>query len=118
MRAHKFITGHVIYNPAYTYKFQLKTTEVVDRTIQLTSPKCNSLVKKAMGQAARLTLHRVGWSLMSKVFKTCQPFDGSDPRNVSNIMESLIGNQFIQNLLESLSHDLYLKYGNTGCRVF
>jgi hypothetical protein len=23
-----FITGHVIYNPAYTYKFQLKTTNV------------------------------------------------------------------------------------------
>ena len=28
MRALKFITGHVIYNPAYTYKFQLKTTKV------------------------------------------------------------------------------------------
>ena len=27
MRAFKFITGHVIYNPAYTYKFQLKTTK-------------------------------------------------------------------------------------------
>ena len=26
MRALKFITGHVIYNPANTYKFQLKTT--------------------------------------------------------------------------------------------
>ena len=26
MRALKFIKGHVIYNPAYTYKFQLKTT--------------------------------------------------------------------------------------------
>ena len=26
MRALKFMTGHVIYNPAYTYKFQLKTT--------------------------------------------------------------------------------------------
>ena len=26
MRAFKFITGHVIYNPAYTYKFQMKTT--------------------------------------------------------------------------------------------
>ena len=26
MRALKFITGHMIYNPAYTYKFQLKTT--------------------------------------------------------------------------------------------
>ena len=26
MRALIIITGHVIYNPAYTYKFQLKTT--------------------------------------------------------------------------------------------
>ena len=24
----QIITGHVIYNPAYTYKFQLKTTQV------------------------------------------------------------------------------------------
>ena len=30
MRALEFITGHVIYNPAYTYKFQLKTTEVLE----------------------------------------------------------------------------------------
>ena len=29
MRALEFITGHVIYNPAYTYKFQLKTTHVM-----------------------------------------------------------------------------------------
>ena len=27
MQALKFITGRVIYNPAYTYKFQLKTTK-------------------------------------------------------------------------------------------
>ena len=26
MRALKFITGHVTYDPAYIYKFQLKTT--------------------------------------------------------------------------------------------
>ena len=26
MRALEFITDHVIYNPVYTYKFQLKTT--------------------------------------------------------------------------------------------
>ena len=26
MRTLEFITGHVIYNPAYTYTFQLKTT--------------------------------------------------------------------------------------------
>ena len=28
MRVIEFITGHVIYNPAYTYKFQLKTTKL------------------------------------------------------------------------------------------
>ena len=28
MRALKLITGHVIHNPAYTYKFQLKTSAV------------------------------------------------------------------------------------------
>ena len=26
MRAFEFVTGHVIYNPAYAYKFQLKNT--------------------------------------------------------------------------------------------
>ena len=49
---------------------------------------------KGMSQAARLTLHRVGWKLMSTLFKTCTPFDGTDPKDVSNIMESLIGNEF------------------------
>ena len=29
MRALKIITGHVIYNLAYTYKFQQKTTKVI-----------------------------------------------------------------------------------------
>ena len=31
MIALEFITGHVIYNPAYTYKFQLKTTIVMQQ---------------------------------------------------------------------------------------
>ena len=31
----EFITGHVIYNPAYTYKFQLKTTMVSNFLILL-----------------------------------------------------------------------------------
>ena len=30
LRAHKIITDHVIYNPAYIYKFQLKTTTIRD----------------------------------------------------------------------------------------
>ena len=29
MRVLKFRTGHVTYNPAYNYKFQLKTTQVL-----------------------------------------------------------------------------------------
>ena len=29
MRALEFITGHVIFNPAYTYKFLLKTTFIL-----------------------------------------------------------------------------------------
>ena len=32
MRALKFITGHVIYNLAYTYKFRLKTTTTTTTT--------------------------------------------------------------------------------------
>ena len=30
VRALEIITGYVIYNPAYTYKFQLKTTLCCD----------------------------------------------------------------------------------------
>ena len=33
MKALEFITGHVIYNPAYTYKFQLKTTFLLEIVI-------------------------------------------------------------------------------------
>ena len=66
--------------------------EVVSDAIDLTNSNCKKMVQKAMGQAARLTLHRVGWQLMSNLFKTCSPFDGTDPNDVSNIMESLIGN--------------------------
>ena len=44
MRALEFITGHVIYNPAYTYKFQLKTT-LTTFGMQL----ANANVKKTLG---------------------------------------------------------------------
>ena len=32
MRVLEFLTGHVIYNPAYTYKFQLKATLEISAT--------------------------------------------------------------------------------------
>ena len=46
MRALEFITGHVIYNPAYTYKFQLKTTlttfgmQLANANVKKNSWKC------------------------------------------------------------------------------
>ena len=46
MRALKFITGHVIYNPAYTYKFQLKTTHL-SRNNEVRLSK-NVLLKKLL----------------------------------------------------------------------
>ena len=35
MRTLESITGHVIYNPVYTYKFQLKTTKVINHQLML-----------------------------------------------------------------------------------
>ena len=35
MRALEFITGHVIYTPAYKYKFQLKTTMVTHPSLKV-----------------------------------------------------------------------------------
>ena len=43
MRALKSITGHVIYSPAYTYKFQLKTTTVMQT--ELKCEKCDFTFK-------------------------------------------------------------------------
>ena len=43
MRAHEFIMGHVIYNLAYTYKFQLKTSYIL-QTVSISAvldPKFN-----------------------------------------------------------------------------
>ena len=34
MRAREPKTGHVIYNPAYTYKFQLKTTKETSQKME------------------------------------------------------------------------------------
>ena len=44
------LTGHVIYNPAYTYKFKLKTTkDTTNHTIKMTLNE-NSVVADLMAQ--------------------------------------------------------------------
>ena len=40
----RIVTGHVIYNPAYTYKYQLKTTIIMSTLVHptLQNTKCNA----------------------------------------------------------------------------
>ena len=45
MRAFEIITGHVIYNPAYAYKFQLKTTKVRFKHSDLKKVAVNLMVR-------------------------------------------------------------------------
>ena len=47
----EFITGHVIYNLAYTYKFQLKTT-----LVSLESPLKKQLLETRIHHLAKITL--------------------------------------------------------------
>ena len=67
MRALEFITGHVIYNPAYTYKFQLKTTKELQialwmhRFMRIARFNCHAIreVKKPF-----VKVHKINaWSL-------------------------------------------------------
>ena len=55
MRALEFITGHVIYNPAYTYKFQLKTT------ILATTPSLIMVTKQLDLRVIRIRMRRILW---------------------------------------------------------
>ena len=48
MRALDIITGYVIYNPAYTYKFQLKTTII----LWIVGIELSSFEKKVSDQTA------------------------------------------------------------------
>ena len=45
MRALEFTTGHVIHNPAYTYKFQLKTNLKLQINLVMLLDLCGILRK-------------------------------------------------------------------------
>ena len=57
MRALKFITGHVINNPAYTYKFQLKTTIVLEDHCESSQPWSAYFNKRKCGFYFKLQVH-------------------------------------------------------------
>ena len=57
MRALEFITGHVIYNPAYTYKLQLKTTIVMMMsTMTMTMMNMGMNMEMNMEMSMKITL--------------------------------------------------------------
>ena len=43
--------------------------EVVSDALDVTNPKCNPAIQDGMKKAEMLTLHRVGWKMISKMFK-------------------------------------------------
>ena len=47
----EFITGHVIYYPAYTYKFQLKTTSATGRQLMFFRIKHHGVAFEAAAAA-------------------------------------------------------------------
>jgi hypothetical protein len=55
MRAVKFTTGHVIYNPAYTYKYQLNTAQTPAPIFPTAMHGCKYLYKlmKNIGKIGR-----------------------------------------------------------------
>ncbi|XP_023327712.1 putative serine protease F56F10.1 [Eurytemora carolleeae] len=66
--------------------------EVVQNALETTKQGCSEVVKDALKRVKYLTAHRVGWSLLTKKFNLCTPFDGTVLTDVINLFESLIGN--------------------------
>ena len=77
MRALEFITGHVIYNPAYTYKYQLKTTQdkLTIRLEQVSSKIDWSTTSRLIFGSLVLLFSPVGnsftfWTVQEKTFQS------------------------------------------------
>ncbi|XP_033638180.1 thymus-specific serine protease-like [Asterias rubens] len=56
--------------------------------------ECNKNIQLATAQVEQFLMHMVGWSVISKSFKLCNPLNGSNPNDVSNFFESIAGNFF------------------------
>ena len=89
MRAFEFITGHVIYNSAYTYKFQLKTN------LDLFEPErdCKHYVWSAIIQVLLISFGLYAFDLYLDIdlIKAYQ-IQEDNIRNGTNITEGLLAN--------------------------
>ena len=50
--------------------------EVVSTALKSETEACSEAVSVALDKISFLTSHRVGWSMLTKLFNLCLPFDG------------------------------------------
>eukprot|EP00096_Caligus_rogercresseyi_P009056 TRINITY_DN3006_c0_g1_i1.p1 TRINITY_DN3006_c0_g1~~TRINITY_DN3006_c0_g1_i1.p1 ORF type:complete len:501 (-),score=82.80 TRINITY_DN3006_c0_g1_i1:279-1751(-) len=78
--------------PVYAKSDFFEYLNVVDRVFKVTNAECAPAVQEGMHEVQRLLEHQVGMRVLSKMFKLCEPLNGTLSRDVSSFMESLIGN--------------------------
>jgi len=66
--------------------------DVVKDAMDGASPGCASAVKNAMKQVKYMTTHRVGWTILTKKFHLCTPFEGNKLADIVSLFEALMGN--------------------------
>ena len=66
--------------------------EVVETALKAESESCSTAVSTALAKIEFLTAHRVGWSMLTKMFNLCKPFTGLDKADTATLVETLIGN--------------------------
>jgi len=66
--------------------------EVVAASMDASRSDCFKTLEDAIKRVKYLTSHRVGWSLLTKQFSLCSPFNGSQLADVASLFEALVGN--------------------------
>ena len=90
MRALKFITGRVIYNPAYTYKFQLKTTNDTIQKENSTSERLFTPICR--GSISELSRRGGAWGIKSS-------FKSSESGEVDVLLQNYREKKIIEKIL-------------------
>ena len=65
--------------------------EVVDTALKAESEDCSVAVKRAVNKVISLTQNTQSWNKLGKMFRLCQPFDGSKA-GLATLVETLLGN--------------------------
>jgi pimeloyl-ACP methyl ester carboxylesterase len=55
-------------------------------------PHCDQTIHEATLQLAKLLEHPMGWREITQTFKLCDPLDGNNSDDVSNLVQTLAGN--------------------------